>query len=147
MLQPSPQVPADGGAVADVVAVRDVVAARDVVISIDVIPPAPYDAAAALDGGSCPLFPGEQNEIACFGSDTASYEKYLKRRDGGGLPLGACPRMDQFGGVSEGECSWVPCGPLTGDGIGGLADAGVPRGDDGGGDVVCCFLVRYVCGV
>jgi len=52
-----------------------------------------------------------------------------------------------FGGVSEGECSWVPCGPLTGDGIGGLADAGVPRGDDGGGDVVCCFLVRYVCGV
>ena len=54
--------------------------------------------------------------------------------------------MDQFGGVSEGECSWVPCGPLTGDGIAGLADAGVPRGDDGG-EAVCCFLVRYVCGV
>jgi hypothetical protein len=142
-LQPAPQVTADG-AVADVAAARDVVAARDLLPGFaDLIP---VDAAAAQDGGSCMLYPREQYEVACFGDEFASYQKYLRPRDGGGFPVGQCPRPDQFGNISEAECGWLPCGPLTADGIAGLADAGVPRGDDGGA-AVCCFLVRYVCGV
>ena len=146
-LDAGPRDAAGGVRLDGALAAADVVA-RDAVTAAELIP-ITADAVAAYDSGSCPVYRYERYEIACFGSDPGPYEKYLRPRDGGVAP-GLCPGVGDFGGsISEGECAWLACGPLTANGVANLADAGITRGDDGGSGAgaACCYLARYVCGV
>ena len=98
---------------------------------------------ATADAGACPVSRYDSPGFVCFAADPEPYRHYLAAA--AGVEVGQCPRLSDFPveSATEGSCANLPCGPLLPSAISDKVDGG---GVDAGA-ALCCFWVRFICGV
>jgi hypothetical protein len=98
---------------------------------------------AAGDAGACPISRYDSPGFVCFGADPGPYRHYLLTD--AGVEVGQCPQLTDFPveSVGDGSCANLPCGPLLPSAISHEVDGGAKDA----GASLCCFWIRFICGV